>query len=121
NPEHTGIETPDVIKDTGGPGIALAALVLARMPKPFARETIAGQLADCAPAFQQQRPELLDRICAGQTARPTDHRDVIAELMNQRLHWMRRPTNDPPRVSFLMSRFCSRARIKPVFSPKNAP
>ena len=86
NAKDSRVETPDVVENAGGPGIALAALLPPRMTETSERKSVLGHSAHRATPLEQQGPELIDRIGTGQPARPPHNGNIVAELMDKRLH-----------------------------------
>ncbi len=52
--EDTGVESPEIIQDAGSPGVALAALLTARMTETIQGETVRRDLGYRATPFQKK-------------------------------------------------------------------
>jgi hypothetical protein len=78
-----GLRSADV---TGGPAIALAALLPPRMTETSERKTVFGNSAHRATPLKEQGPQFIDRIGTRQPARPPHNGNIVAELMDKRLH-----------------------------------
>src|SRR5262249_18495063 len=71
------IEAPQIVNNTGSPGIAFAGFLTTRVPKSFERESIGRNARYRAAPFQKHGPKLSRRPSARQPARPPDDRDLI--------------------------------------------
>ena len=60
--ENRRIEAPDVVEDAGRPSVGLAPLAAARMTELVEGKTVRRNLRNRTALFEQQRPELIDRL-----------------------------------------------------------